>query len=572
VYFYSSIFIGNYFIFFPSADIYNPISLKFRDKSNEIKINVKNIKRSKYWRKKVYLYPDILQRKWIEYSYKDKFISSTVYDNVSPLKLELPFYTNIGKNLKIKFKSIDYSYKNIRFLIKNINDETVFSYNLKNIIPNKDYSFETTIRIPGIYRILYRYEDKNYFLKSFLIFKSLSKIKFISDLFTFFKTNDFKKYYFFCNECNGGFGFLKSILKDKYLYKDYIPFNNLLDIEKYSQEYINNYILNLSSPKKYNQGLIHLLNIIRLSTSDNEIKIMTNLFNDDPAFAYFITNRLFLFDMIPLINDRELQNILRLIDDLILSHALLNGNNEIKSKIFNNISKRREKSIKNILDSIDLNINHQKLSQKYPSKFKVYQSKKNSIFRKNNVKLDDFINDAKSEINKTIKNYFIEKYGRILKIPVSKRLIYEKFPIYSTDDFIKLFKEVMYGKNINHLDVLHSGNLLIFDGTNIALVENNIKHHKCLSFNFEFYGDNIFNIFSIDENSIYLESLIKIKLLLIHIYDWENNLENIEKFESIKNTDIVPIFYLSRTNILTIGAVDFKGNPYEQVIRISIGS
>jgi len=564
--FYSPIYIGRYFIFITSASVYNPVPLKFRDKTNRLKSKTKNSKIQTQWRNKIYLYPEILQRKWIEYSYKDRFIPTTKYDNVSPLKINFPFYINIGKKFKISFKSTDYSYRKIKFLVKNILNEVVFSHEFKSIIPNLVYAFELSIKKPGIYRLTYIYEDREFFMNSFLIYKNLFKVNTGIELDEFINEIDPDKLRIFCNNCFGKFGFFKPIIIDKYLYKDYIPLNDLLDIENYGSDYINRFIMSLPNPHEYNRGLTHLLNIIRLSASDNEIKIISNLFRDDPAFAYFITNRLFLFDMIPLIKDSELQNILRLIDDFVLAYALFNEKKDVKIKVLKNISSRRSKTIDEITERFNLRKPDLKSLKPVYSGKKVFCKKE-----KEEKTLEELNRDAKNEINRRIKSYFLEKYGRILKIPISKRIVYENFKTNNREELLSFFEKILYNSSNGNFDVLHSGNPIVFNGIDIALFSHISKSHDCLPYNFEYYGDTIFKILAVDESSLYLESKKKIKLGVIHMYDWKSSLENIERIEMIKVTDVIQLFYLSENTILTIGILDFKDHPFEQVLKLRIG-
>ena len=284
--------------------------------------------------------------------------------------------------------------------------------------------------------------------------------------------------------------------------------------------------MKIDHPPLYKKGLIHLLNIIRVATVQDEITIITNLYNDDPAFAYFITNRLFLFNMIPLMQDRDLQRILNRIDDSLIALSLINEDRDLMLKVLKNISKRRSSIVKS------------------------------EMIRKTNRKIS---NEAKSEIHKLIKSFFEEHYGRLLRIPYRDKQVYteKSFEPSQGDFFIKYLQN-------------HNGEYVItFDDQTFFTMKSNYSD-TCLEFDSESYKDSIFSITGISEGTIYLKSEMGIRYVLIHIYYWINNLEDTEFLENISRHMIIPLNYISSGLILTIGAINSKGTPCEQVLRLKI--
>ena len=71
-------------------------------------------------------------------------------------------------------------------------------------------------------------------------------------------------------------------------------------MEKLGGESVIRSVMNIRHPLAYKRGLVQLLNIIRLT-------IVANLFKDNPSFAYFVTDRLFILGVIPLMEDKALQ-------------------------------------------------------------------------------------------------------------------------------------------------------------------------------------------------------------------------------------------------------------------------
>ncbi len=509
--FYSSIYTGKYFLFLLNVDDMHPINLMFRDSVNGKKESGLKI-RSRRWRTKVYLYKEILQRKWIEYKYKDRFFNSVKFDNRAPLIFHHPNTVKYNDNFDIKIESVDSFYKLIEILIEDVKSEkTLLEYKLKNIQPGKFRIITVNIKNPGIYMLSYRYNDETVYKGKIIVYKN-------KDL----NISNSEKIY--CVNCLSDVSFYKSEIIDRYQYINYIPFNDLLDTQNYSQDFINSYIMSLTYSREKKSGLVHLLNIIRLSNVKDEINIVTNLFKDDPAFAYFITNRLFISEMIPILPDYDLQEIFRKMKDELLGKMFYISSREVRDKILKNISRRKADDIKTIIDKFN-----------------------NS---------DEKVSIA-GEVNKFIRNYFVEKYGRLLKIPVEDMLVYRE--CNNTED---------------RCVVLHGKDFMTFDGKNIHIfnISNNkaLVFNECIKYDIESRLESIFNVTAVNDYSIVIKSSFKIFYGKIHIYDWKSNLEDIVVIENIDDKTAIPIGYFGSVTIMTIGVIDYKNMPHEQVLKVAI--
>ncbi len=525
---YSSLYIGEYFLFLLAASDINPIKLYFREHETKIKAGKSTVS----WKEKIYMYPAILQRKWIEYKYKDKFIPPAAFDNVLPCELNYNFLNRIGKVAEIKIKTIDKQYKNITFQLIDKNNEAVFSEKLDYLTINKEIIIYVPVKTPGVYNISISTEEKNY-SKSEIIFYSDNNIFSIHEM----SSEQFDGFYMklkkhgkeskvYCNFCKSRIYPVKAKVIQGFIYKNYIPFKEYVDIEGLGMDYIIKYIMNIKHPAVYKRGLVHLLNIIRLASIQDELTIVANLFKDDPTFAYYITDKLFFFNMIPIMNDKELQRILNDIDDTNIARSLIGEKRVIVKKILNNISARRRKII---------------------------LSEMGSTHRGNqSVK-------AKNEMHKLIRLFFEERFGRILKIPYIDKVVYYEKDLPEKLDAL-LIADLPY----------HSGEYLTICNSEIFQYSSDDKKDRCLGLDVESYKDKIVSLAGITESTIYLKSETGIRYAFIHIYNWITNLEDYEFIENISIHMIIPFKYTSSGMIFTIGAIDSKGKPLEQVIRLKI--
>ena len=83
--------------------------------------------------------------------------------------------------------------------------------------------------------------------------------------------------------------------------------------------------------------IAEILNLIDTSAEKN---IMQSLEADDPELAGEVKNMMFVFDDIVLLDDRSIQRLLKEVETKDLSLALKAGSEEVKAKIFNNVSAR----------------------------------------------------------------------------------------------------------------------------------------------------------------------------------------------------------------------------------------
>ena len=186
MYIYSSLFLGEFFLFLPTASDINPIKINFRDRETKLK----GEKTVTPWKEKVYMYPAILPRKWTEYKYKKKYIPSANFDNVLPIELEYSLMNPVGVKSHIKIKTIDKLYKKIIFKILNRENETVFSRRLDQLAVDKETSLEVSIKIPGVYRIVVSADEISY-SKSEIIFYHSKHYYSLPEM----KTEQFEKTY-----------------------------------------------------------------------------------------------------------------------------------------------------------------------------------------------------------------------------------------------------------------------------------------------------------------------------------------------------------------------------------------
>ncbi|MGQ9617286.1 MAG: FliG C-terminal domain-containing protein [Spirochaetota bacterium] len=553
----ATLHIGDYFLFLLGADYTDSIRLHFRDHENKIKGSkfqqvkirpgassyqknrlpkISSRESRSVWREKVYLSPVILQRKWIDYRYRDRFIPATGYDTVLPIEMNYPFINSTHEDVSITLDTFDKNYRNVVFQLLNEEGQPVFQHNIDNITVKESKTISVAIKSPGLYRVILYLEDKPFRKSSILFYRNKSILNFseknedirmVSDLLD----SKAHRWRLYCRLCWTICSPVETQVIDGYVRKNYIPIKEYLDIEGLGMDFISNYLMDIKHPASYRSGLIHLLNMLRLASVDDEIKIVTNLFSDDPPFAYYITDKLFLFDMIPLMENRELQRVLNRIDDPLLASALSGEKGELVSKVLKNVSRRRAKSIENLFTP--------KPGQEEHSM-------------------------ARGEVNRTIKSYFEERFGRELKIPSEKRIIYREKQLNGS-----IFERLL--KDIPH----HSGGFILFDGNDIYELiipdSGDVKAGgTCIRYDFEASGYEIFSLAGVSETTLFLHSNVGIHLAVVHLYDWITSLEDVFFVENLPRNSVLPMKRDSSSLILTVGAIDAKGHPHEQLIRLRV--
>jgi len=504
-----SLYIGDYFLFLLPASNTNPVRLQFKD--HEIQMSGK--KSYIPWKEKIYLYPAILQRKWIDYKIKGKFIPHVRFDNVLPCELQHPFLISIADPVEFMIRSYDKEYRQVLIQLINLEGNCGYEEMVPTLTTRASSTLSVKIKQPGIYKVLMSTEDKRYKKSNAAFYRRLHILSPGEELHL--------QSPIYCTRCGCRIFPVETRKITRYMYVNYIPFKEYVDLNGLRMDYISDYIKKLHHPEKYKRGLIHLLNIIRLASIEDEIEIISSLYKEDSSFAHFITNRLFLFPMMPLMEDRELQRILNSVDDSLIARSLFNVNRLIAAKVLRNISKRRADIVKSEMDRL--------------------RGRKET-------------STAQDEMEKIIKSYFEERFGRVVRIPSSE------LPVHIVDHSENTFENI---KN-------HSGDLVILQDDKIYLECTGEDEESCVQFDIESCGEDIFSVTGVSEGTIYLKCEIGIRYVLIHVYYWASNLECSEFLENIAKHMIIPFGYASSALVLTIGAISSKGTPHEQVIRLKI--
>ena len=91
------------------------------------------------------------------------------------------------------------------------------------------------------------------------------------------------------------------------------------------------------------QGAVEILNRVGRKT---ESEIMDKLSEEDPELAEEIKKRMFVFEDIVKLGDRDLQQVLRQVESAQLATALKNQKEEVSGKVFGNMSKRAADMLK----------------------------------------------------------------------------------------------------------------------------------------------------------------------------------------------------------------------------------
>ena len=98
-------------------------------------------------------------------------------------------------------------------------------------------------------------------------------------------------------------------------------------------------------------GLDPLVNIINRSDRSTERQIVEGLHGVSPELANEVRSRMFLFEDIVQLDDRSVQQVLRLVDANDLAIALKGVTDVVRDKITNNMS---ERASTNLMEEVDL--------------------------------------------------------------------------------------------------------------------------------------------------------------------------------------------------------------------------
>ncbi|RPF42917.1 flagellar motor switch protein FliG [Thermodesulfitimonas autotrophica] len=95
------------------------------------------------------------------------------------------------------------------------------------------------------------------------------------------------------------------------------------------------------------ESLVGILNMVDRAT---EKSILESLENEDPALADEVRKRMFMFEDIVKLDDVSIQRVLREVNTKDLAVALRGATEEVKNRIFKNMSQRAAKMLKDELD------------------------------------------------------------------------------------------------------------------------------------------------------------------------------------------------------------------------------
>ena len=93
-------------------------------------------------------------------------------------------------------------------------------------------------------------------------------------------------------------------------------------------------------------GVENIVEILNLVDRASEKQIIEALEDEDPELAEEIKKRMFVFEDIVLLSDRDIQKVMREVDSQELAKALKSVDTEVQEKIFKNMSKRAATMLK----------------------------------------------------------------------------------------------------------------------------------------------------------------------------------------------------------------------------------
>jgi flagellar motor switch protein FliG len=108
---------------------------------------------------------------------------------------------------------------------------------------------------------------------------------------------------------------------------------------------------NESVKKKPMGGIRTAAEILNFLSGDNEASVMSNLRSYDETMAQKIMDEMFVFDNIMDIDDRGIQTILREVQSESLIIALKGASEEMREKIFRNMSQRAAQMMREDLEA-----------------------------------------------------------------------------------------------------------------------------------------------------------------------------------------------------------------------------
>jgi hypothetical protein len=525
---HSSLLIGRYFLFLLSAGDHHPLKIQFRDRKER---GVRSSETS--WKEKIYLYPAILGRKWLEYRFQDRFIPAVRFDNILPLHAAGGLFNPVHERAEIVLSSPDKTYPGLELQLLDAYGDAVVTKTVEKTGGKRTRTVSVSAPRPGEYLLAYRFEGRIFVMNRLLFYRRT--ITHEDDRATGHQHEPAGRGALYCGCCGARLTHTEPGTVPAYVYRNYIPIKEFLDLENHGFQRVLDYLASLQHPPAFRSGLVHLLNMVRSASLEDETAIMTNLFRDDPAFAHYITDRLFLFGMIPLIPDRELQNLLCGLDDRVIGSALSGQDRSLTQKVLSNVSARRAGSIRE--------------EKNFPQEKKAGAA-------------------AREEVNRHIRTYFEQRFGRVLRIPGQEQHVY-------------LGREPEQGCPVSPI-LDHRGPLFHFDGTDLygpvsgRKMRPRMKGSTCLPCDVESEisgpspaaGSGRWNVSGVTEEAVFITSSAAVPFVRVHLYDWASSLEDVFTFEALPPGTTLPIWRRSSSLILTIGWLDELRNPREQIIRL----
>jgi len=117
----------------------------------------------------------------------------------------------------------------------------------------------------------------------------------------------------------------------------------IMDVEKVLERQLSTVVVEDYTNVGGIQAIVNILNGVDRSTEKNIIEALEM---ENPELAEEIRKRMFVFEDILTLDNRSVQRVLREIDNQDLTLALKGASEEVKNKIFSNMSKRQAEMIK----------------------------------------------------------------------------------------------------------------------------------------------------------------------------------------------------------------------------------
>lgn len=92
-------------------------------------------------------------------------------------------------------------------------------------------------------------------------------------------------------------------------------------------------------------GIPSVAEILNVTDRQTERSLMENLGNEDPELVEEIRRRMFIFDDITKLGDKDMQSVLQTVEVAQWAMALKGANQEVKDKVFGNMSERAAKML-----------------------------------------------------------------------------------------------------------------------------------------------------------------------------------------------------------------------------------